>query len=485
MPSTFIHKYFPPGFRVFLLLTGLSLLLRFFSFFPSVLDHDESTYLEIARQMLAGKTLYVDYIDIKPPGIFLILAAFQFFFGYSIFVMRLLVAVWVALTAFMVFKTAGRLVNNHKAALASGLIYVFFISTWSYYGVSITPEIFFNLFTIVALYLLLRLRGQKKFLLAGLAAGMGFLVKYFVLADFLAFLVFVLFLLNRGTRPKYPYAAAISLILAAAGFMLPFGLANLWYYVQGNFEAFREIIYLAPSRYPAEFSPLKTLEFIIDFHAMFLPVFFFFYYALFDRSLQDDQLSAIRHLLWAWAPLALAAVILSGRSFGHYTIQLMLPVSLVAGMFFHSERKLPVFLTKATSRRSGLIILAALVVLITLLKLEYVIRKDQPREVAAYLGPRLQADEAFYTGNYHHILYYLLKKDSPTPYLHRSLLMNDHHLEALGIDRNKAFREIMDQRPVYIIVQKEYPPGAMRDFIRDHYFLEMEFDKNILLYRLK
>ena len=30
------------------MLTGLSLVMRLFSFFPSVMDHDESTYLVIA-----------------------------------------------------------------------------------------------------------------------------------------------------------------------------------------------------------------------------------------------------------------------------------------------------------------------------------------------------------------------------------------------------------------------------------------------------
>jgi hypothetical protein len=63
--------------RFLLLFCLLAVTLRFFSFFPSVIDHDESTYLEIARMLLSGKILYVDMVDIKPPGIFLILAGLQ------------------------------------------------------------------------------------------------------------------------------------------------------------------------------------------------------------------------------------------------------------------------------------------------------------------------------------------------------------------------------------------------------------------------
>ena len=34
-------------------------------------------------------------IDIKPPGIFFILAGFQAIIGYSVFVIRILVALWI------------------------------------------------------------------------------------------------------------------------------------------------------------------------------------------------------------------------------------------------------------------------------------------------------------------------------------------------------------------------------------------------------
>ena len=129
-------------------------------------------------------------IDIKPPGIFLILAGFQAVFGYSIFVLRLLATLWISVTAFMIYKTANLAVKDKRASLASGIIYIFLISTWSYYGLSITPEIFFNLFTISALYLLLKKQSPLNYMLAGLLTGMGFMVKYLVLFDFTAFMFF-------------------------------------------------------------------------------------------------------------------------------------------------------------------------------------------------------------------------------------------------------------------------------------------------------
>jgi len=53
----------------------------------------------------------------------------------------------------------------------------------------------------------------------------------------------------------------------------------------------------------------------------------------------------------------------------------------------------------------------------------------------------------FYTGDYHQIIYYLLKKESPTKYVHRSLLTGDNHIRALDIDAAAEFSHIMAQRP--------------------------------------
>jgi hypothetical protein len=162
----------------------------------------------------------------------------------------------------------------------------------------------------------------------------------------------------------------------------------------------------------------------------------------------------------------------------------MLPVSLMAGVFFHSARTLQAYLQWLFRKKTGRVILAALIVLLSLIKLEYVMQKDIPREIANYLEPRLKPDDVIYTGNYQQIIYYLVKKDSPTKYIHRSLLLVDSHIKALDIDADKEFRHIIAQRPVYIITEKEYPSGIMKDFIMNNYHVEKDFDKGILLYRI-
>src|SRR5690554_6361189 len=99
-------KIFKDDKSILLLLMAVSIGLRFFSFFPSVLDHDESTYLIIGRDILNGKELYTDVTDTKPVGIFLFYAALEYLFGGSIFLKRLVFSLVVGFTSFLVYKVS-------------------------------------------------------------------------------------------------------------------------------------------------------------------------------------------------------------------------------------------------------------------------------------------------------------------------------------------------------------------------------------------
>ena len=128
--------------QILLIFVFISVALRFFSFFTSVLDHDESTYLIIGRDVLQGEDLYVDAIDSKPVGIFLIYAFFQLIFGYSILLKRLAVSILVGLTAYLLRNVSLKLFQEKRAAFAAGLIYLYYTSTWNSFGLSPNTELF-------------------------------------------------------------------------------------------------------------------------------------------------------------------------------------------------------------------------------------------------------------------------------------------------------------------------------------------------------
>src|SRR5660397_66747 len=102
----------------------VSVAIRFFSFFPSLLGHDESTYMIMGRDLLNGKLLYTDMTDTKPVGIFLFYAGIEFLFGSSIFMKRFVFALVVGITAFLISKVSKKIFLNNKVAFASGVIYI-------------------------------------------------------------------------------------------------------------------------------------------------------------------------------------------------------------------------------------------------------------------------------------------------------------------------------------------------------------------------
>ena len=120
--------------------------MRFFSFFPSVINHDESTYLVIANSLLDGSIYLKDYIDTKPPGIFYLFALLIKIVGPNIFLMRVFGALTVAATAFLLFLAKKRQFGNYKASFLTGFLYILATSIFTYYGVSINTELYFNLF---------------------------------------------------------------------------------------------------------------------------------------------------------------------------------------------------------------------------------------------------------------------------------------------------------------------------------------------------
>jgi 4-amino-4-deoxy-L-arabinose transferase-like glycosyltransferase len=481
-----IRKILDRPAGVFFFFALLSVALRFFSFFPSVMNHDESTYLEIAREMLDGKRLYVDLIDIKPPGIFIIYAVFQWIFGHSIFIMRLLAALWIALTSFMIFKTSLQLISNRKAALASGVIYILFVSTWSGFGISPDIEIFFNLLTISALYVLFKRDHWLNYLGAGLLMGMGFIIKYVVLFDFCAFLFFFIWKFVRDPSPKSAGPLFRKLSLFMAGFIVPFLCVNLWYFWTGHFAEFARINYGAVARYPKEFIPEHMAGFVLGFILYFFPVLFLFAHALFSRSLHASIGKELPHLSILWVILVFIAILLPGNTFNHYWIQLMLPVSLLAGAFFHPANRIPASINWMTRGVAGRIILFMLcVIIISFSVRDHWGKPDTPRQIAGYLKSRLHTPDVFYAANHFHILYFLLQKDCPTPYVHPSLLTSPSHRQALRIDLQRELKRINDKKPAYIFIQEKGRNQVdwLYPLLNEHYVIEKVFSRNMLLYR--
>ncbi|MEM8586020.1 MAG: hypothetical protein AAGF87_17205, partial [Bacteroidota bacterium] len=107
-------------FRAVLGLIAFAIFLRWGSFFMSVINHDESTYIVIADEMLRGKIYLADVIDTKPIGLFWLFEGLVWLSGGSIFILRLLTSVCIGLTASVWWWTARRVTGSTRVGWATG-----------------------------------------------------------------------------------------------------------------------------------------------------------------------------------------------------------------------------------------------------------------------------------------------------------------------------------------------------------------------------
>jgi hypothetical protein len=361
--------------------------------------------------------------------------------------------------------------KKREPGLAGGIIYIFMVSCWAFYGVSVNTEIFFNLFTLLALYFFLSDRSWYDNLIGGLAVGCGVLIKQVMILDILAFFIFFFLLAIRDNRMKSLFILGRKSLLAVSGFVVPVGVVVYYFHRQGNLDEFLFIVLTAPQRYPTEFHAGRMTVFILDFVLRYAPVFILYFWFVFDRkSRHCMDFDDYRLLGLIWTGFSLLAVILPGNRFGHYTVQLMVPVSFTAAGFFHPEFPKPVWLLRFFRPKTSLIlggVLAAGIILLQ--KMEFHSKPDIPREVADYLQPRLGNDDQIYTGNFNPIVYFLLEKDSPTPYLHQSLILQDNHIRTLGIDPFQEYSKIIASAPMYILSKTNPPPAWIQGYLNENY----------------
>nr|WP_295742614.1 hypothetical protein [uncultured Acidocella sp.] len=196
----------------------LAVLLRLAVLHRSVLDWDESLYVLMARDWLAGHLPYSRIWDNKPPGIYAMFAVFQAIIP-GIAAIRIASSLCLGLEGWAVRGIVMALGGRASAGWAAGLLAL--LAGLSNDGLSANTEPFMA--CCVALAVLCVLRGGPAWL-AGLGLGAGVMVKYVCAPE--ALLVLALLWRLRGTR------AALAGLLGAA---LPPLAAALLYLAAGRF----------------------------------------------------------------------------------------------------------------------------------------------------------------------------------------------------------------------------------------------------------
>ncbi|MCB0693844.1 MAG: hypothetical protein KDC19_06360 [Saprospiraceae bacterium] len=301
---------------------------------------------------------------------------------------------------------------------------------------------------------------------AGIAIGMGVMIKQAAAFDALALGLFLLWTIrqeNKRHLQRLVRLAAMTLVV-----VLPLAVVAWWYARKGYLTLFLDHQFLLPGRYLNQSDQRYEWSMVVDFLARYAPITLLALMAVLRRSSASRPAVGFYGL---WLFLAAVAAILPQNAFGHYFIALIPPMAMMAGLVWHADVHLPGWLRWLRSARTGYVLLVLFIVVNGLFQYQDYIRK--PDHVKAALT-RIRAsgieDPTIFTGTSNfQILYVLLNISPPVGYPHPSLLFDDRFDEVLNIDHQAQFNQVRSATPSFCFFNLNEPMGLYEPWIAEDY----------------
>ena len=213
-------------------------------------ERDGWLYAYYGRQIAAGRSLYVDLVDNKPPGIYWLNAAGARLSSDSQAGVIGLCALATALTCLGAFAAVRRLTDSWVAAGAACVFVALYVQHGLYHVGANRPGTFIVAAEMWAVFFYLRaVNGERRWAsttLAGVFSGLALLFKQTALAVPIAIGVHQLVLLLRRSQDWRRSVAMMT--LGVVGFALPVGVGILLLDRTSNLEAaYRSVIGLPGS----------------------------------------------------------------------------------------------------------------------------------------------------------------------------------------------------------------------------------------------
>jgi 4-amino-4-deoxy-L-arabinose transferase-like glycosyltransferase len=476
---------FKKSWFVFVIFLLLTLAVRWVSFFPSVIDWDESLYILIANSWLDGNTPYTQIWNNTPPGIYALFALALGVTGRAIVSVRIFACLFIAATGFFLYKT-GQLMGSRgkKIGLLGGILYCIFSVTSG--GMASNLELFFGSFVVLAFYLYFRygLNPEKPKadfallpVLIGFVLGIGFVIKYVAIFDFFALALIIAVTLFRQERSAVKYWKIVKTIfLMGTGFALPFLCFSFYFFLVGNFTEYLQTNilpnFLRTVNIPFSiFPPLTSiLNRIVENTLLWLSIPIAVWYLVRNKTLSARTRYILSALLTSFMVVLICIVlVLRGDYYPHYFLHL-LPVLCLVTAFLIIRLLFPEERTEHTGTKPSLILMVMLVLFFSSAGIfkkvqtaaEFAYNRmilgnptwgiDVAEEISAYLKPKLGKDDYIYVVDTQPIIYFLTGARIPTRYpFPPHLVINKGLPNISGIDPLEELDRILAKNPRFII----------------------------------
>ena len=302
--------------RVFLVVLALTCVLRLPALFVPVFNSDETFLATQAKVIEGGGQLYEDAADRKPPLVpYVYATTFAFFGTTALWSVRIVAMLAVALTALLLFAEARRRYGHRAGWIAAALFVCAMVAFAPQDGQAANFEVFMLPFMTAAV--VLARRGK------GLAAGAMVAAAMMAKQTGAATLLPVVFLLARSRAKRGVGDVALGFSVPTALVALAVGPAQLVYWaVLGNGSYVG--VDTASAMVVAMFAVMTVAWVLCN-----LPLLWKLPQAWRDRLVRADDGQTDTDL-WLWVLSAAVSVAFGFRFFGHYYLQLVPPVTLLA-----------------------------------------------------------------------------------------------------------------------------------------------------------
>lgn len=347
--------------KVFAILAVVSFMLRIV--YAGHLYEDDGMWFTAGEEILRGKALYSEIYFDKPPGLALIYALLFALFGAHIIVVRLFTIAYSVAIAAVIYLFGTRLYDRRTGLFAAAMFSIFSTTYVTGHVQSLSTDLLMALPYTAAAYWMSRALSPKNRKVAawfaaagGVLAGLAFQINPKGLLD-LVFFAIVLIAARRWNRIARDQAASqpadfnSSLGIfasAAAGFVagtLPF---FLYISATGAFRSYWAYVWDWGSRYGSYYGPSRIVLTALTRTADYLTLnntlligLAFVVTAVVRRYRGDTKEAPAAGFketrshqsditLLIWLAVSYAGVMIGGRFFGHYFIQILPALCLIS-----------------------------------------------------------------------------------------------------------------------------------------------------------
>ncbi len=325
----------------FLIVLVVIFLLRLPAFLTPILDVDESQFAGFADWLLARGTPYISSLDTKPLGIYYFYAAVFWLFGRNnMIAVHVVTALWVGLTAYFCYLIA-RDLHSRWAGFWAALFYAIFTTTYVPKFISTSIVLVMMMPLTASIYAAIVWERQKKLgymWLSGLLWGIACLFKYQAGINLVVMGAYLLLVhpLITHSKAEIRFKELLSFFCGGALVAVLFALyllrIGVWdefafWSIEGSFA------YIGAGKKLAHFwTSLAMRGGAIAASGFLLWLLATMRSVRLVQIIKYESKNPGEYLILVWLLLSFIPVCTGGKFYGHYFIQLIPALCILASM---------------------------------------------------------------------------------------------------------------------------------------------------------